>query len=321
MIKSILIQNPLGFALSHYQLEVCSILKSLQIKCNVFSQPEPAQSENSRIKWAYKNYISVYKNSKKNECVLVLWPILGYFDLVLLPLVSHRRPIIWIIHDPKPLTRALGYGHAIKYIASLVTNLKYFNIFVHSQHSINFLPMRFREKVTVLPHPILAETKNVSPRLANKKRRIRVVGQYKCDRDISMLKEIAQEKFGQSIKLEIYGRNWPKIAGWHVKSGFLSEDEFEDIIRESDLVIIPYRFFFQSGVAIRCLEARVPFMISVNQYSKKLLEGYEQFLLEGDIKFKINSLLAENQDSTIDTIYNAYRDHTLSTWLASFSNR
>jgi hypothetical protein len=43
-----------------------------------------------------------------------------------------------------------------------------------------------------------------------------------------------------------------------VFDGFVPEDQFDVILQTSNCVVIPYDLFFQSGVAVRCLELGVP---------------------------------------------------------------
>lgn len=50
------------------------------------------------------------------------------------------------------------------------------------------------------------------------------------------------------------------MAGWEVDDRFVPEAELDDLIRSASVVLIPYRRFFQSGVAVRCLETGTPFV-------------------------------------------------------------
>jgi hypothetical protein len=86
---------------------------------------------------------------------------------------------------------------------------------------------------------------------------IRVLGQYKPDRDLDALSVVA-ESFGDSAVLEVHGRGWPTVDGWSVQSHFVSEPEMDELIASSNVVLISYGRFFQSGIAIRCLEHGTP---------------------------------------------------------------
>jgi hypothetical protein len=72
-----------------------------------------------------------------------------------------------------------------------------------------------------------------------------------------MLREIGAA-LGQSAILKVDGRNWPNISGWSVHSRFVPEEELDDLIRDSSVIMIPYRRFYQSGIAFRALELGIP---------------------------------------------------------------
>jgi hypothetical protein len=88
-------------------------------------------------------------------------------------------------------------------------------------------------------------------------KKIRVLGQFKMDRDILGLRRLAVAA-PSTWQLEIIGRGWPLIDGWQVTNAFVEEGAFGRLIAESDAVLVPYRRFFQSGVAVRALEGGVP---------------------------------------------------------------
>jgi hypothetical protein len=86
-----------------------------------------------------------------------------------------------------------------------------------------------------------------------------VIGQYKPDRDLELLRHVGND-LHEEADLRIVGRGWPDLRYWNVKDEFLSEAEFCEEIASASVVLIPYRRFFQSGVAVRCVEMGVPFI-------------------------------------------------------------
>jgi hypothetical protein len=44
------------------------------------------------------------------------------------------------------------------------------------------------------------------------------------------------------------------VRGWAVDARFVPEAELDHLIADAKVVVIPYRRFFQSGIALRCLE-------------------------------------------------------------------
>ena len=117
----------------------------------------------------------------------------------------------------------------------------------------------FKRNHALLAHPMFPPTPTVhgpSP-VGSPRPVVRVLGQYKQDRDLEVLRLLASELRGQ-FELEIVGRGWPEIAGWRVDARFVAESELDLLIRTSDAVLIPYRRFYQSGIAIRALENGTP---------------------------------------------------------------
>jgi hypothetical protein len=108
----------------------------------------------------------------------------------------------------------------------------------------------------VVPHPIRAARRTV-PTDKEDRSIVTVLGQYKADRDIPLLEWLATVLPPQA-RLQIVGRGWPTVNGWQVDARFIPEEEFDATIQQSSVVLIPYRRFYQSGVAIRALEQDVP---------------------------------------------------------------
>lgn len=110
---------------------------------------------------------------------------------------------------------------------------------------------------TLVPHPML------KPKLAQQDVSelplVRVFGQYKPDRDLESLAAVGRALGGSAV-LEVYGRGWPNIDCWHVFPGFLDEKRLTELMVESSVILIPYKNFFQSGIAIRALELGIPFV-------------------------------------------------------------
>ncbi|WP_307092913.1 hypothetical protein [Arthrobacter sp. B2I5] len=115
--------------------------------------------------------------------------------------------------------------------------------------------------LTLLPHPMLPVVDAVQEQAGGngggRRPNIRVLGQYKPDRDVALLEELAS-RLRSNCNLEIVGRGWPNVKGWTVDARFVSEDELDGLISRSDAIIIPYKRFYQSGIAIRALEQAVP---------------------------------------------------------------
>lgn len=276
----ILVLNTLAAALQHYSVEICSVLEASGASVSTKSIEEPSASGKGRLAWilAYTQSLSAARRIRAkngNGLLLITWPVLGHLDTVLVALFYRSRAWV-VVHDPEPLVRAVGYDRISRWLAKV--NRKQTNVIVHSQAALDVLARQgLNGAVARLSHPIL-----LSPEPADSSGPItvpvvRVLGQFKPDRDLEALREIGR-RLGQSFKLEIYGRGWPAVPGWTVNEGFLPEDEMTAAIATSDVLVIPYVRFFQSGIAIRGLEHGVP-VVGPRQTSLAAIFGSDSKLL------------------------------------------
>lgn len=249
--------NPLRAGLGHYSRALMHTLAAAGVTGLLVEVAEPSASGSSRPTW-----IRDYLRAAAGACttlpnadrVVVTWPTLGFLDFTLLQVVA-RHPVRWIVmHDPTPLVHARGYGWAARHIAE--SRWVDARAIVHSDEALKSLTTQSTIATLLLPHPMFppADNSRRSSRAV-----VRVIGQYKPDRDVSALRAL-RECGPNEWTYEIVGRGWPAVPGWRIRAGFLPEPEFVEAIRSASVVLIPYRRFFQSGVAFRCLELGVPFV-------------------------------------------------------------
>jgi hypothetical protein len=183
-----------------------------------------------------------------------------------------------VLHDPKPLVRAIGYDSVSVALGRLLIG-RDMRIVVHSNVARNDVLSRWRNAPVVrIAHPVLpAEDYRNQP---VSRGTIRVLGQYKADRDLDLLRDISAETGGE-FSLEITGRGWPEVDGWEVDDRFVSESELSELIRSAKVVVIPYRRFYQSGIAIRCIENGTP-VVGLRSEALTELLGAESPLLYGE---------------------------------------
>ncbi|MBA8921008.1 hypothetical protein HNR24_000941 [Nesterenkonia jeotgali] len=84
-----------------------------------------------------------------------------------------------------------------------------------------------------------------------------MLGQYKEARAIDPMVELGR-KIGGRVELRAVGRGWPAIPGWDVRDDFVTESEFTRELQEADAVLLPYKFYQQSGVMVRAFELGIP---------------------------------------------------------------
>jgi hypothetical protein len=256
----VVLVNPLEKALEHYCAKLRDTLELAGHQVNVLSTPEPAHRQSGRLAWI-RDHVRLLRQARalsraRGARVLIVWPSLGFLDLGVIALLRMSADII--IHDPTPLSRSIGYGPLSRLLtARLIPRTE---LIVHSAAAeAEVRHLAPRRRVRRMPHPLVVET-HVSDRTRGDTSAIRVLGQYKADRDLDLLAALGSGELGRAFKLEILGPGWPAVAGWTVESRFLAEAELDEAIRESAVVLVPYRRFYQSGIAIRCIELGVPFV-------------------------------------------------------------
>ena len=180
---------------------------------------------------------------------MVLWPGLGHLDAAVLS--RRRAPAALVFHDPDPLRPAFGYG---KFSRLLATTRQRVTVIAHSL----LAEQRLREigyRTLMIPHPVLRAADTAQ---APSCPVVRVLGQYKPVRDTDILVGLGERLVKRGIRAEIVGRGWPRLPGWDVRDEFVGEDEFDQLVRNTSAVVLPYQRYWQSGVALRALEHAVP---------------------------------------------------------------
>jgi GT2 family glycosyltransferase len=250
----IAVVNPLGGALAHYVLALTDTLAASGASVAQYRADEPSVSGEARARWVWRTWCLLWsargetKQNNSESSVLLVWPVLGYLDVLVLRALGVRATLI--VHDPRPLVRAIGYGRLSRLLASRFSHKV--RVMVHSSQAREALEEDTRGfAVSVVAHPIISPRAAEAPAVGIPV--VRVLGQYKRDRDLDALVDIA-DRFQGTVSLQIDGRGWPDVRGWEVRSRFVPENELNELIESCAVVVIPYRRFYQSGVALRCLE-------------------------------------------------------------------
>jgi hypothetical protein len=267
--------NPLAGALRHYTKQLEQMFDGSEISVAVVSVPEPSMSGSSKLTWLWeysKALIKARRVRRPGGRVVVTWPVLGHVDRVFAPLLAGPLTTV-VMHDPRPLVRAVGYGTAVVRIASLLAPKR--SLIVHSELAAEHLSASAGD-VIQLPHPLLSSA--TTPALVPSPV-VRVLGQWKPDRDVSLLESLVA--LLPAAQLEIVGRGWPQVPGWIVRDEFVSESELDGLIRTSSAVLIPYQRYYQSGIAARAIEAAVP-VIGRGRELSSMTGGDYPFLLGSD---------------------------------------
>jgi hypothetical protein len=251
--RHVVVINPLGGALHDYTLKLLATLHAAEINALAWSIDEPSVAGTSSVRWLFQYFrllVSSRPRRGRRYRVLVTWPVLGHWDRIIVPLLTGARDAEIVMHDPRPLVRARGYGSMSVGVVRMLAPSG--NLIVHSalaQADLKTVGVGS----TILPHPIIA---SLSKRQVPARKVLRVLGQWKPDRDVDLLAQLAG--LLPNVDREIVGRRWPAVEGWRVHDAFASEEELDVLIGTSSAVLIPYQRFYQSGIAARAIEAAVP---------------------------------------------------------------
>lgn len=259
--RDVVVVNTLGGALQHYTRGLVASLGHAGGRVSVAHVDEPSVVGGSGLDWV-RRYVAALWSARRTARrsgarVIVTWPVLGHLDRLVMRVVLGRGvESALVMHDPRPLVRARGYGRRSRRISAIaVSDVE---LIVHSAAAAGALARDCPGLVPVfLPHPVLPRTGVPTNKAADVRPVVRVLGQYKPDRDLELLAEVGA-RLGTTHRLEIIGRRWPVVDGWSVTDDFVSEERLDDLMATADAVLVPYKRFFQSGIAIRALELGTP---------------------------------------------------------------
>jgi hypothetical protein len=295
---TVAVLNPLGAGLAHYTDSLEHVLRTSGVATRRIDVTEPSSADYGKARWlaSYFRNVSRVVDMHQSRAVIATWPALGYFDLAILSGLARATSSYLVMHDPRPLVYARGYGSFARLLAGQ-PQIKC-KLVVHSAAAAQAVGEDADiDRMVQVPHPMLAPT--ASSQTMSPRKKIRVLGQFKADRDILGLRRLAVAA-PSTWQLEIIGRGWPLIDGWQVTNAFVEEGTFGRMIAESDAVLIPYRRFFQSGVAVRALEGGVPVVGPHDSSLSELLGPDCQWLVrDGDWFTAVMSTIDIEQDDVL----------------------
>lgn len=263
--------NPLPQALLHYGKELHDVLS----RCGAEPKLLPVMSAETQGRGRARVGLATLRERRSalqhvpaGADVVITWPVFGLLDAATWRLPRSVRMSL-VVHDPVALRRQVGLGRTAAMLGRLTSSDRRL-VVVHSREAELELRARGIRPGAIVPHPML------EPRRAwncDSSKTVLVLGQYKHARDVPLLAELGPALRRAGFSPEIKGRGWPEdLPGWKVESRFLSERELEVSLRSAAVVLLPYRFFFQSGIAVRAAELGVP-VVGPRMSSLELLYG------------------------------------------------
>lgn len=271
---SIAIVNPLPTALRHYSQALEAVLQAAGHSTYDASTPtiEGASGGLPAVR-AARALTARRRLGKVPDDAIVVWPAFGLLDPITF---MGRQAHTWlIVHDAEPLRRQFGMGAWAGGLGRRALSER-ITVVVHSEPARRAMTDRGWPVVAV-PHPVMPPTLDANPRGTQ----VRVLGQFKPARSLEPLEILAADP-SFAGRLEIGGRGWPTVPGWQVDPDFLTEDEMDRRIREAAAVVLPYDRYFQSGVAVRCLEQHTPVVGRVHPFLSDLFGSDWPGMVVGD---------------------------------------
>jgi glycosyltransferase involved in cell wall biosynthesis len=310
--------NPLHSTLGHFVRELNDTLRRSGVEAEerVVSAVEGLNGPAGKLRMlgrAVSNINAVRSTATHGN--LQIWPSLGLAEMPLWR--SGNGPGHYVIlHDPIPLRRQAGFDALSRFIAARVKGAALPTIVVHSRDAAaeakRLLP---HFTIVELMHPVLS-AKPVARGLSEK-RRVVVAGQYKPERDLGLLRALGPMLKRSGIDAHIYGRGWPDdIDGWEVDSRFVSEIELDAILRDASAMLLPYRNYFQSGIAVRALELGTLTVSPRNSFAEDL-SGVDSGLLFDSLDPElVLSAIEAAVDDSADAVaaFEAYKARADASW-------
>ncbi len=250
------IYNPLDKTLMHFTDRLVETLKTGELPAVVLPSREIDHIEKpiSKFLALFTHLRDTRRYNNTSAIKIVTWPLLGWWELVLWRRKSDQNFVL--VHDPEPLIRQRRLSPRVAKVVSRLCGLNLPHLVTMSPEANDVVKQLFPGgRIHLVPHPMRTPNADDSIHLS---RRVLVLGQFKSERDLDVMAAIGPLLREQGWDPTVAGRGWPSVAGWNLVSDFLSEEEFHSMLASSAVVLLPYRKYFQSGVALRALEIGVP---------------------------------------------------------------
>jgi hypothetical protein len=272
----VILFNPLPLALAHYEREMAETLSRIG-RDSLPVRPTPSVDDrDSSLPARALGHLAAVRSSHAGDATLILWQAFGWLEPALW--MGRSRSLL-IVHDPVPIRRQYGHGAPSRLLARVIGQRLGPRLICHTDEAADAA----RERVggprpAVCLHPILTPGAATVGADAPGEPIVLVAGQHKPSRDLTLLRELGPLLRRAGLRPRVVGRGWPALDGWDVRDAFVSEAELDAELRRAAVVLIPYRRYWQSGIAIRALEAGTPMVGAPTAFLRSLVgEDYPGF--------------------------------------------
>lgn len=249
------VYSPLHSVLRHFVKRLVGALGHAGVEWEILASRN-GEVGRDRVRKALSlgaHIVNARRRASQVGTTVVAWPLLGWWEV---PLWRGDHRTLIVMHDPMPLSPQHGLSAASGRRAALLAGTQRPGLITMSPEATEVTRRFFPETLLhELGHPMCQPSMVVTGARTD---RVLVLGQYKPARDLDIMARIAAPLRAGGWQPTLAGRGWPSMAGWDVVGGFLSEAEFDDLLGSAAAVLLPYKYYFQSGVALRALENGTP---------------------------------------------------------------
>jgi hypothetical protein len=313
--------NPLPRTLGHYEETLRETLGRIGVSATTFSPAPATDSSVSHLARA-RAHLAGVRRTRSEERLIALWPAFGWLEPAIW---EGARGCLVIVHDPAPIRRQYGYGRLARAAGRIALDHSGPGLICHTEAA--------REEVmravgparapALCLHPIAtpAPKQEVATKAPRSTPVVLVAGQYKPTRDVRLLSTLGPILRSAGFRPRIVGRGWPQLADWEVRDGFLSEADFDLELGGASVLLVPYRRYWQSGVALRALENGTDVVGARTEFLAKLLGADHPGLIDGDPDARAWLVAVEatvDGSSRLDERRRVYKDAVDESWASLF---
>jgi glycosyltransferase involved in cell wall biosynthesis len=256
-LNKVEVYNPLDKTLMHFthRLIETLILGELPAVILPSHKNDLIRKFTSKFRALSIHFRNTRRHNNTSTIKVVTWPLLGWWELALWRRKSDQNFVL--VHDPEPLIRQRRLSPRAAKVVSRLCSLNLPHLVTMSPEANEVVKQLFPTgRIHLVPLPMCVPKEVDAP--IRSSRRILVLGQHKSARDLDAMAAIGPLLMERGWEPTVAGRGWPAISGWNVTNRFLTEDEFHSLLSSSAVLLLPYRYYFQSEVALRALESGVP---------------------------------------------------------------
>lgn len=321
-VRGIVVSDPIPTVQTHYRRELVETLAGSERPVTEAPWSRPVEGLTGPVGKAtmLAAGVSNLVRARTSTGPLVqLWPTFGLLEARLWASRRHERYVV--LHDPSPLRRQHGFSERSRAWAEHADPRSRPTIIVQSRAALDVARRALpRHRIELVLHPVLAHRRTVAK---TPEPSVLVAGQFKPSRDLDLLAALGPRLRSAGWSPRIVGRGWPAVPGWDVDDRFVNETELDDLLGRAWAFLLPYRGYFQSGVAVRALENGTP-TIGTDTWFLRQLQGTSDTSVpagEGaDAYLERLQAVARAGAATTSEAFDDYRDRARASWAGLFGS-